>query len=98
MKTATWAQETWDAYTEGRSGYRGHSDTPVCPYCYAVQVIEDAKYLSVRNPDKQARERWTQWAQMHEEEKQLLEACRCDSKLTAGQAASNAQKSLNSIW
>lgn len=86
-----WAEETWEQWESGHSHYYAEPDTPPqCPKCYYVGSAMMDEYMSRAHHDSEARARWRNEMKIAQAQVEALGECRCDQKLTVGEAAFRA--------
>lgn len=89
-----WANQQWARWESCNGGWTANGRS-VCPFCYAVTVAEDARYMAQNHKDVMARKRWRGHVTTHEAEMAALKACRCSNRIQPGQAAEEAQRELS---
>jgi hypothetical protein len=93
IPVAEWATRRWEAYEAGRHSYSSTGDGPeICPFCYYLGMVETSRLLSTSHHDNGARRRWARSVTEYEAQIEALGGCRCEQKLTAGQAAFEARE------
>ena len=93
IPVAEWAARTWEAYEAGRHSYHATGDSPeICPACYYLGMVETSRLLSTSHHDNGARHRWARSVADYGARIEALGACRCEQKLTSGQAAFEARE------
>jgi hypothetical protein len=88
-----WADRAWAAWDAGAQYHINADDmASVCPVCYHVSMAETARHLGQTRPEASARANWSRHLARESLMLRLLGRCRCDRRLTAGQAAADARR------
>ncbi len=96
LPLAEWATATWIAWEAGSRAFRDNLDDPrdLCPACYHVLQAESQAFVANQQSKAAARRRWVCRVVDAEQRLACLGPCRCEHRLTPGQAASDAAKVL----
>lgn len=93
---AEWATATWITWEAGSRAFRDNLDDPrdLCPACYHVLQAESQQFVADRQSKAADRRRWVRRVVGAEQRLAHLGPCRCEYRLTPGQAAADAARTL----
>lgn len=90
-----WARDTWEQWVAGRSHFSSGPDGPtLCPACYYVGLAEQSNYLAANHHSAEAATRWRNSVNIERAEAKALGECRCDLRVTPGEAAARSANEL----
>lgn len=90
-----WADKTWSTWEAGTCHYYSDDKSPEqCPACYYVGLAEQSRYLASRHYDPTAAKRWRNSVAIESAQAAALGECRCDQRLTPGEAAKQSARTL----